>query len=336
MGIFDRKPTTLENLRAAQADLERVKSTAPQALLQATQAVGRKVGTGADWHPSLDHADQLIAEAELRLAEASVAYATTEPEGLQLCSAVDAALVGVRDQLALIKDDPEPTLASTPEAKAEYEENCAKQAEALKANGSSRLSIIGSAALRIGKAAVASPKMLDELSATIADAKSQLAAVVDPEAPVLGAVSPVTVAALSRALAAHRIHVEANEKKRENICQDLLPVLRAINAGFVALGKKRREQGLPSVELFRGSFEGINRPNLEHLAGLAAGGDLTPERCDRYRACIGCSPANTEGPKAKLREIADRRRTYEKHQAEKAEVAKRNNGRFFGHGPEVQ
>ena len=328
MGFF-RKPTALENLRAAQENLERVKSTAPQERVQAIQAVGRKVGPGADWHPSLEHADQLIAEAELRVAEMAEEYARSEPQGVQLCSALDAALVTTRDALASVVDDPEPTLASTPEARAEYDTNCAKHAEACKANTASRLSVIGSAAASIAKAAVAAPKMLDAISGIVADSKSKLAAIADPDAPELGAPSAVTVQALSRALAAHRAHVEENEKKREAIQGDLIPVLRSINEGFVALGKKRREQGLPSPVLFRGQIYG-QTPTLENLAWLAAGAGLTPELCDRYRACIGYPTNGAEGPKAVLRGIADRRKEWEAAQAKAERERERNRSAYFG------
>jgi hypothetical protein len=329
MSIFSRKPTTLENLRAARENLEHVRARAPSERLMSVQRCGVHPDHG--FHPDHDHAEVLIAEAELRVAEVEATYASDEPEGVQLGKSFDAALVATRDALAAIKDDPEPTLASTPEAKAEFENNCGNHAEALKANRSSRLSIIGGAATRIAKAAVASPRMLDEIGSIVDDAKAKLAEVIDPEAPVLGAVSPVTVAALSRALAAHRVHFESNAKKREAICQDLIPVLRAISAGHQSLAKKRREANLPSPQLLKDDFVAGRRLTLETLAGEAESGELTPERCDVYRGAIGCRAANVAGPKAKLAEIADRRKAYENRQAAAAKERERNQRLNFGH-----
>jgi hypothetical protein len=323
MSILSRKPTALEDLRAAQANLETVKIQAPKALQQAVLNCGR---SNSDWHPSFDHANQLIAEAELRLAEKAGAYAAAEPEAVQLCSAIDAALAATRDALAPIKDDAEPTLASTAEAKAEYQGNLAKHADALKANKSSRLSILVAAAARIAKAAVPGSEgaLLDQVSAAVDDAKSKLAAVVDPEAPELGAVSPVTVSALSRALATHRAHLEANAKKREGICQDLLPVLRAISTAHQSLAKKRHEQNLPGPgSLFSGTIAG-ERLSLGRLTSLAEGAALTPELCDQLRGAIGCQPANAAGPEAMLQEIADRRKDWERKQAANAAASTRD------------
>lgn len=326
MSIFSRKPSALEALRAAQANLEKVKQTAPQERIRAIQ--NAKHHGNAEWHPCEDTAAQLIAEAELKVAEASVAYSVQEPEGVGLCSALDAALVATRDALALIVDAPEPTLASTPEARAEYEQRSAEHNELCKANVRERASIIAGAATHLGKAAQASPRMLDQIDSIVADTRGKLAAVVDPEAPQLGDVSATTVAALSKALAVHRASVEANEAKREAIRADLVPVVRSISDALSALRAKRQEQGLPSPSMFKGVVSG-QHPSLEHCLHWILNGAYGVE-IDRYRAAIGCPSNGVESPRAVLAEIAMRKRGWEKLQAAKAEAAKRANGKDWG------
>lgn len=327
MNIFSRKSTALDNLHAAQKALDDAKQREPSERLESVGRCGIHPSNG--YHPDHDRGALLVAEAQLRVAEARHAFCADEPEAAQLCAALDAALASTRDRLAAVVDEPEPTLSSTPEAKAEYDARCAEHASACRANSSSRLSIIASAAKRLVKGAQPSPRMLDELARTVEDARSELAAVVDPEEPVLGAVSPVTVEALGRALAAHRVHVDAAAKQRESIRQDLIPVLRAILRGYEELSRKRRAQNLPSPELFAKRVGGESA-SLGRLAALAMGEGLTPERCDVWRGAIGCPPADVEGAKFVLRSITSRRSEYERQEAAKAAEAARQERKNFG------
>lgn len=317
-----------QELRAAHEQLKHAKAQEPHEVLESIGRCGVHPQNG--FHPDHDHGKLLVAEAQLRVAEARHAYSAADPEITQLCRALDAALANTRDQLAAIVDEPEPTLASTPEAKAEHDEACARHAEALKVARAERLSILGHGAKRIAKACIVAPRMLDEISSAVEDTRAQLEAVLDPEAPELGAPTPVTVAALSRALAAHRVATEANAKRRDDTREDLVPVLAAIQSGLTALGAKRRKAGLPMPREGLFNCREVSGQFISVGAIAQSVHNLTPERIDVLRAAIGCAPANRESPKRVIADIARRRREFEIRQAEKAANVERHGKVFLG------
>jgi hypothetical protein len=146
----------------------------------------------------------------------------------------------------------------------------------------------------------------------------KLAGVEDPEAPELGAPTPENISALGRALEQHRADLEANEKRRHEIRSAFLPILRALEEARKSKNAKRKEQGLPQVNLFLSepaAFPGYSN-SIERLARSV--GELTPQRCRVWLSTIGCAPVDVSGAKQRLYEIRERRARYAERMARPA------------------
>lgn len=307
----------VEALNQAKAKLAHAQEHGSRAQHAAQMAAGVSPG---DFHPACDTRAKMVAEAELAVALANAECDRLCVDGNGLRASLAAAIKDLAAKLEAIVDPPTPTLDSTPEAKAEYERATAARDEQIKANASERAHVVAEGYRAF--AAKVQPDGSDFISraeTAITAIKAKLAQVTDPEPPVLGdATVPAVIQGLQRATEAHKATLRANDQKRQDAREAFELVAGAIETGCQSLGKRRREAGLPSFELFQKEPQ-FNPGYPNHLSYLLRV-DPTPFALKRALQALGGDIApNDAGPRAVLRNCEKRAAAYADWQQQKAE-----------------
>lgn len=300
--LANKLRSPVDRLRSAEAKLEQVRRDAPQE--QYRELANAAISPLGAWHPTFDHAAGLVADAEIALAKAQSEFAAADPEATALRASMRAALESALARLDKLTDPPEPTISSTPEAKALYDQDVKGYEHGRKHNAEQRAAKERAAVTALAKASSSA-----EAREVLARLDEALAGITDPGEPELGRVCPENIAALERAMAERSEAIKANAAQRSEALAQFRTVAKAIFSAFDDLRARRKVEGLPSVSLFnaaRAPGVTINRDRL--LFGHA-------EELRTHLAALGAAPIEARSAKQARLDIAARRKSYEQRPA---------------------